>query len=48
MRDFPSPERGVLYILIDELTSKSALLSLTLLSAHKQQTKDYWLLYSEN
>ena len=30
------------------LTSKSALLLLTLLSARKQYTEDYWLFYSKN
>ena len=46
--DFSSPECGVLNISIDDLTSKSALPWLTLLSDRKQCMEDYWLLYSEN
>ena len=46
--DFPCPGRGVLSISIGDITYKSAILFLTLLSARKQFTEDYWLFYSEN
>ena len=48
VRDFTIPERGVLGILIGDLAPKSALLLLTLLSARKRYTEDYWLFYTEN
>ena len=37
LSDCPSPDRGVLCILIDELISKSALLLFTILGASKPQ-----------
>ena len=35
VRNCPSPGHGVIYIFIGDLTPKSAILSLTILSAHK-------------
>ena len=48
MSDCPSPERAVLCISIGDLTSKIALLFLTLLTSHKLYTEYYWLFYIEN
>ena len=46
-RDFPSPERGILGILIGELTLKSAFSLLTILSFRKRYTENCWFFYSE-
>ena len=43
-----NPERGILGIFIGDLTSTSALLLLTLLSAHRRYTEDYWFFYNES
>ena len=46
--NFPRPEHDVLGISIGDFTSRSAFLSLTLLSDCKQYTEDYWFVYSDS